>query len=78
MTAIDLISEHIEEMPVGARLRKYSVEVWILVAQLPYADGDLSRLAADYAIPREALEAALAYYRRHKKVIDAQTMINAA
>jgi len=35
-------------------------------------------LARDYALPREAVEAALAYYRRNKEYIDARLLLNSA
>jgi uncharacterized protein (DUF433 family) len=41
-------------------------------------DGDVAQLAAAYALPREAVEAALAYYHRHKELIDARIALNAA
>ena len=50
----------------GTRNRPY--EEWILRAN----DNDATRAAADYDIPREAVEAAIAYYRRHQDVIDAR------
>ena len=83
MTITDSIAHHIEEDPehrgpARARLRDSGVEVWVLVAQLPAMDGDPVRLAEAYGVPVEAVEAALAYYRRHKRVIDAQIVLNAA
>ncbi len=79
----DSIACYIEEDPshrgpARARLRELGVEVWVLVAQLPAMDGNPVRLAEAYGLPREAVEAALAYYRRHKKDIDAQIALNAA
>jgi uncharacterized protein (DUF433 family) len=83
VTITDSITHHIEEDaehrgPARARLRDSGVEVWVLVAQLPAMDGDPVRLAEAYSVPVEAVEAALAYYRRHRKVIDAQIAVNAA
>lgn len=72
-----LIERHIEESPYApgagdARLRDYGVSVWALVAYHTAAEGDVDRVAADYCVPREAIEAALAYYRAHKAQIDAR------
>ena len=83
MHAADLIEHYVEEDarhpgPARARLRPSGVDVWALVAQLPAMDGDTSRLAAAYGLSIDAVEAALAYYRRHKRLLDAQIMINAS
>jgi hypothetical protein len=42
------------------------------------ADGDIGGVAADYRLPREAADAALAYYKRCKALIDARIAGNAA
>jgi uncharacterized protein (DUF433 family) len=71
----ELVDRHIERDPYHhgeswARLRDYGVSVWILVAYAEAYGGDLTRVAHDYDVPLEAVEAALAYYRRHKAAID--------
>jgi hypothetical protein len=33
-------------------------------------------MAADYEVPREAVEAALAYYREHRETIEARLAAN--
>jgi uncharacterized protein (DUF433 family) len=48
------------------------VPVYALIGDLATVAGDLDRVAADYEVPREAVEAALAYYRRHRDLIDAR------
>lgn len=48
------------------------VPVYALIGDLSVVAGDLDRVAADYEVPREAVEAALAYYRRHRDLIDAR------
>lgn len=58
--------------PADARLRTYGVSVWAIIGYLEAVHGDLARVAADYDIPLEAVQAAQAYYRRHKAVIDAR------
>jgi uncharacterized protein (DUF433 family) len=83
MAATDLIGRYLEEdpqqpNPARARLRGSGVEVWALVAQLPAMEGDVERLAAAYGLSQEAVVAALAYYRLHKELIDAQIAVNAA
>jgi uncharacterized protein (DUF433 family) len=75
MTDQELIERYIEQDPYrpgsnGARLRDYGVSVWALIAYYQAAEGDINRVAADYELPPEAVEAALAYYRQHKESID--------
>ena len=60
-----------------ARTRE-GVPVWALVAQLRANGDDPDQLARDYDLPRETVEAALAYYRRNKKHIDARILLNSA
>ncbi len=60
------------------RLKGYGVPVWVLIGQLHAIGGDLDQLAADYELPREAVEAALAFYRRNKQYIDARLLLNSA
>jgi len=77
VTEQEMIERYIEQSPArpganGARLRDYGVSVWALVAYYQAAGGDVDRVAADYELPREAVEAVLAYYRQHKASIDAR------
>ena len=37
----------------------------------------IEQVARDYAVSREAVEAAIAYYRQHKPLIDARLLANA-
>ena len=78
-----LIERYVEpngdRYPAGradARLRDHGVSVWALVRHLRAVGGDIDQLAEDYALPREAIEAALAYYRRNKDAIDARLLLN--
>lgn len=66
------------EERANARLRNYGVPVWALVGQWRAVDEDVDQVAQDYELPREAVEAALAYYRRNKKYIDARLLLNSA
>ena len=80
----DQITHYVEEDPLRpgpshARLVEAGVEIWALVGYYQHAaGGDLERVARDYDVPAEAVQAALDYYRRHKKLIDAQIARNAA
>lgn len=61
-----------------AWLPAYGISVWALVGYWQMVDGDIGQVAADYEIPREAVEAALAYYETHREVIQARLDANAA
>lgn len=60
-----------------AVVRGTGVPVWALVAYW-HATGDLDAVARDYNLPREAVDAAMAYYREHKVNIDVWLEENAA
>ena len=74
----ELITRYIELNPQRpgidrARLKDYGVSVWALIGYLKQATGgDIARVAADYDVPIEAVEAALAYYQPHPAAIDAR------
>jgi len=53
-----------------ARIKGYGMNVWALIGALGTEDGDLAGVARAYAVPVEVVQAALAYYRRHKTCID--------
>ena len=77
----DLIARYIEENPdkpgiANARLIEEGVPVWALIGYLPAVDGSAEQVAADYDIPLEAVEAALAYYEAHRSLIDARIEAN--
>ena len=83
MSADELIQRYVEANPHRpgldeARLRDYGVPVWALVGHLEAVDDDICQVASDYHLPREAVEAALAYYRRYRPLIDARIAANAA
>src|SRR5687767_13960774 len=64
-----LITRHIISDPRGrahARLRDTGTHVWPLVGHWQGVDGDVAKVAADYAISDEVIEAALAYSRQHR------------
>jgi uncharacterized protein (DUF433 family) len=62
--------------PAEARLAEYGIAIWALVAYLRACNWDVDEVARDYEIPREAVEAAAAYYRRHQSLIDARLLLN--
>ena len=82
MTTVELIDRYITQDPhrpglAEARLADYGTHVWALVSYYQQAvNRDLDRVAHDYDVPREAVEAALAYYRKHRRHIDAKILLN--
>jgi uncharacterized protein (DUF433 family) len=80
--AARLIARYIEPNPhkpgaAEARLRESGVSVWAIVDYWYGVDFDKARTAHDYDIPAEAVEAALAYYKAHKALIDARLALMA-
>ena len=83
MSDDDRITQHIELNPnrrglAEARLKDFGVPVWALISYLPAVGGDVARVAADYEVPRAAVEAAIAYYQRHRAIIDDRIAANSA
>lgn len=79
----ELIDRWIEQNPrkpweAEARIVTTGTSVWALVGYMAAAENDLSRVAADYHLPEDAVEAALAYYRQHRQAIDCRLAENAA
>jgi uncharacterized protein (DUF433 family) len=70
-----LIAEWIEPNPDKGgrdeyRLRRYGIAVWAIAGYWRAGERDVERVARDFAIPRDAAEAALAYYKRNTVVLD--------
>ena len=59
-----------------AHLKDSGVPVWALIGYLPAVGGVVERVAVDYDLPVEAVEAALAYYQQHRSIIDARIEAN--
>ncbi len=77
MVTTDLITRHIQETPHrpgpgDAILRDSGISVWILVEAYRASGGDANRVAQAWDIPREAVDAALAYYAEHSAAVDAR------
>ena len=80
---LKLIKQWIEANPYrpgveNVRLRQYAVPVWALVGHAQATGRSAEQVAADYEVPREAVEAALAYYRENRNAIDSRIAANAA
>jgi uncharacterized protein (DUF433 family) len=63
--------------PDEARLKDTGTHVWAIIGHWYAAGRDIAPVAEDYGVPQEAVEAALAYYRRHRALIDARLRMNA-
>lgn len=77
----ELIAKYIEPHPAKrgrafARLKTYGVSVWALVGFLADDFSNADQVASDYAIPSEAMDAAIAYYQQNKAYIDAWLLLN--
>lgn len=81
-----LIDTYVEENPYkpGAddvRLKEYGVPVWALIGYWKLV-GDrpvsVNIVADAYDVPREAIEAAIAYYEQHRCAIDTRLAANEA
>jgi uncharacterized protein (DUF433 family) len=54
-------------------LSGYGVSIWVIISRFETVNhGDIDEAAADYDLPREAVEAALAFYEQHAAAIDAR------
>jgi uncharacterized protein (DUF433 family) len=80
-----LIERHIdlnyERYPHGRAdvwLRASRVSVWVLVKFLQLYQGDRDRVVREYDLSQEEMDAALAYYRRNAKYIDARIILSEA
>lgn len=60
------------------RLKDRGVPIWAIIGSLTETADNIDEVAAAYAIPRDAVLAALAFYERHKAAIDARLAQNAA
>jgi uncharacterized protein (DUF433 family) len=82
-SAAALIERYIEENPhrpgaADVRLKEYGVPVWALIGHYEAIGEDAAQVADDYGIPRLAVDAALAYFKKHGPVIRARIDANAA
>jgi len=64
--------------PENARLKEEGIAVWALIANLRGTEGDPARTAEEFGVSPEAVEAAVAFYRRHKERIDAKILLTVA
>ena len=79
LSAEELIGQYIdpESTVTGpAEARIAGVHVWALIGYLRANGDDADQAAADYDLPHEAIEAARAYYLRHRAAIDARLALH--
>jgi uncharacterized protein (DUF433 family) len=61
----------------NARMKESHIHVWALIGYWFGVEENADEVAWAYDIPREAVDAALAYYRQHKCLIDDRLEANA-
>lgn len=60
-----------------ARLAEYGTPIWVLINRMGEPTPDnIARVAWEYGLPDVAMQAALRFYERNKKFIDAVIIIN--
>ena len=77
------IAQHVQPNPRRGGVAEYlmvgtGIEVWVIIGYLHAVGDDVNRVAQDYALSPEAVQAALAHYRRHQRAIDDRIAQNAA
>ncbi len=83
-TNVDLITRYVERDPrrpgsvAEARIVGTALPVWALVGYFQAVGQDLDRVADDYDVSHEIVEAALAFYARHRTAIDERIAANLA
>jgi hypothetical protein len=75
---VDLEVERYAGGRADARLKASGVSVWAIVAFFRVYDNNLTAVADHFSISEVEVEAALAYYRRNKKYVDARIILNEA
>ncbi len=58
------------------RVSGFGVPVWALIGHAHATGAGASEIAGDYELPAEAVVAALAYYERHRPLIDERLAAN--
>lgn len=59
-----------------AQLTTHHISVWAIIGYLSGPEGSIEETAHDYDIPVDAVRAAIAYYERHREVIDNRLLAN--
>lgn len=75
---IDLDYDRYPYRRADAWLRESGVSIWVIIRSLAMYHGDRDEVARDFDLSQEEIDAALAYYRRHKKYVDARIVLDEA
>jgi hypothetical protein len=67
-----------ERGPHEARLKQYGISAWAIIGVWKKSDGNIEAVISNCEVPREAVEAMLALYRRYAPYIDARILLNDA
>jgi uncharacterized protein (DUF433 family) len=80
-----LIAAYIEPHPGNPGIAEYRLRVeengypvWAIIGSLPAYGDDIEQAARDYSVSREAIEAARAFYQRHREAINDRLAANRA
>ena len=78
-----LIKRHIETNPYrpgpdDVRLVDSAVPVWALIGHWKAVGRDAAQVVHDYEVSEEEMDAAMAYYRKHRAVINGRLAANNA
>ncbi len=73
-----LIAEHVDARwgHGDARLRRVGVSVPAIIESLRLYNSDATQVQEAFALTSEEVEAALVYYRRYRKYVDARILLN--
>lgn len=80
-TSEERFSRYIEENPfrpglANARFMESGMAIWAFAGALEAANNDVDRLARDYELSHEQVEAAIAFSQRYKEIIDDRRAAN--
>lgn len=60
-----------------ARIMPEQIHIWAIIGYLQATDWNEDKAANDHDLPLEAIQAAVAFYRKHSAAIDAYLEMNA-
>jgi uncharacterized protein (DUF433 family) len=68
--------DHVFSTPDSAWVAGSSFHVKAVIRRLQFEDWNVEAVAESFQLPVEAVQAAIAYYERHKSVIDARILLD--
>lgn len=75
---VDLDTDRYAGGRADARLKDSGLSIWAIVAFLRIYENDVARVADHFTVAEIEVEAALAYYHRNKKYVEARLILNEA